>query len=189
MGGGERLQNMRGIVMTSALIPETWDQSYREWFASHQDALEARDWKKAFDGYPWIAGSDLDRSLLKKPVSAACIALISSGGVSRTDQVPFDAVDPLGDATFRAIEGSLGAWHVNHGHYDTAAAEEDFNTVFPLEALEELARRGVIGAVAPINYTFMGYQPDPRPFFETSAPKILQGLQANDVDGVLLVPG
>lgn len=175
--------------MMSALIPETWGQDYRDWFSSHQDALDSRDWKRAFAGYPWIAGSELDRTPLKKPLSAARIALISSAGVSRSDQVPFDADDPLGDATYRAIAGPLGLWHVNHGHYDTAAAQEDFNTVFPLEILEELAKRGVIGAVAPINYTFMGYQPDPRPFFDTAAPEILQGLQANDVDGVLLVPG
>lgn len=175
--------------MTRALIPKTWDHAYREWFVSHQDALDARDWKRAFEGYPWIQGADPVRTTLKKPLSSACIGLISSGGVSPTDQVPFDAVDPLGDVTFRAIDGPLGAWQVHHGHYDTSAAQDDYNTVFPLQVLEELAERGVIGAVAPINYTFMGYQPDPQPFFDTSAPAILQGLQANAVDGVLLVPG
>ncbi len=170
-------------------IPDKWDQAYRAWFASHQEALYARNWKSAFDGYPWIAGPEPVLTSLNKPLTSARIAVISSGGISRPDQAPFDANDPLGDSTFRVISGPLNTWQVHHGHYDTTAAQEDYNTVFPLKALDELAQRGVIGAVSDTNYSFMGYQPDPRPFFKTSAPEILQGLRASEVDGVLLVPG
>lgn len=170
-------------------IPEQWDSAYREWLATHKDALLARDWGTAFGGYPWVTGSQPSLSPLRKPLSQARIALVSSAGVSAADQEPFDDVDPFGDASFRAIEGSLEKWQVHHGHYDTAAAKDDYNTVFPLRALQQLAQHGDIGSLSPINYTFMGYQPDPRPFYESTAPVILQGLRDHQVDGVLLVPG
>ncbi len=60
--------------------------------------------------------------------------------------------------------------------------------VFPLLPLQRLAQCEVIGAVSDINFTVMGYQPDPRPFCQAAAPGILQDLQAHQVDGVLLVP-
>lgn len=175
--------------MHSFQIPEAWGNAYRDWLDSHQALLEARDWGRAFKGYPWVAGPLPTITPMKQPLNQARVALISSAGVSAAGQVPFDADDPLGDATFRVIRGSLEAWRVDHGHYDTAAARQDYNTVFPLRVLEQLDNRGVVGSVSPENYTFMGYQPDPRPFYRATAPAILQGLQTNHVDAVLLVPG
>lgn len=170
-------------------IPEEWEHAYREWLVAHQEALEARDWGRAFAGYPWVRGSEPALTPLGRPLSAARIAVISSGGVSATGEPPFDAQDPLGDASYRIVRGALGPWEVHHGHYDTGPAKDDYNVVFPLVPLQQLVQRGVIGAVSDINFTFMGYQPDPRPFYKVAAPGMLQDLQAHEVDGVLLVPG
>ncbi len=170
-------------------VPDGWDAAYHEWLDEHRVALEAHDWARAFAGYPWIQGSPPPKTFLKVPLSQARMALVSSAGVCATDQMPFDAQNPYGDATFRVIAGPLRSWQVHHGHYDTTAAQQDYNTVFPLRALERLAGQGMIGSVSRENYTFMGYQPDPRPFYRRAAPTMLEGLIRNRVDGVLLVPG
>lgn len=62
------------------------------------------------------------------------------------------------------------------------------NCVFPLDAVRQLAAEGEIGRAAPRQVSFMGYQPDPRPFLATSAPEIAEGLKQDAVDAVLLVP-
>ncbi len=175
--------------MPSTPIPTSWDTNYHQWLAAHRDALQARNWAVAFQEYPWVAGAPMQVKPLGKPLAAARIAVISSAGVSDADQMPFDAESIWGDATFRVITPRLKAWQVNHGHYATDAARTDYNTVLPLEPLEELQRAGLIGSIAPEHYSFMGYQPDPRPFYADSAPRILDGLRHHQVDAVLLVPG
>ena len=40
-----------------------------------------------------------------------------------------------------------GEWDIVHGGYDNTAALQDPNRVVPLDALRELAQRGVIGAL------------------------------------------
>lgn len=65
------------------------------------------------------SGNRIGTHPLAKPLSEARIALISSGGVSSQGQTPFDAEDPMGDASIRVIHGRLEAWQVRHGHYGT----------------------------------------------------------------------
>lgn len=177
--------------MNRTPVPQQWGTSYEAWIERSQDALHARDWSTAFKEYPWLNFSDSPLTPLRRSLSDSRIALISSGGISVGDQNPFDAEDPLGDHSFRVVaaEGPLRSWRVDHAHYDVGPPRVDYNTVFPLDALSALAAQGVIGAIAPEHYTFMGYQPDPRPFYEMSAPSIVEGLAQHQVDGVLLVPG
>ncbi|WP_176213162.1 glycine/sarcosine/betaine reductase selenoprotein B family protein [Sulfobacillus thermosulfidooxidans] len=177
--------------MTSSPIPLSWEASYEQWKQSRYPSLLEKDWKTAFSDYPWISFFDSPFVALSKPLNQSRIALISSAGVSLTTQPPYDAEDPFGDHSFRGIDTKtpLPSWQVNHGHYDTTSAQVDYNTVFPLDILTQLAQNGYIGSLAAENYTFMGYQPDPRPFYEKSAGKILEGLRAQGVDAVLLIPG
>lgn len=170
-------------------VPSSWEAEYHEWLAERRESLIARDWAAAFQGYPWVAGEPLRPLPLDKPLTAARVAVISAAGISGADQLPFDAESIWGDATFRVITPPLQAWQVNHGHYATEAAQEDYNTVLPLDPVMHLADAGFLGSVSPEHYTFMGYQPDPRPFYEDAAPRILERLRDHRVDAVLLVPG
>jgi len=172
-------------------IPTEWGASYDEWLTHHRAALEIRDWATAFKAYPWVKLPKPPLARLNKPLTAARIGLISSGGIATTAQPPFDAENLFGDASFRSIAGSepLASWRVYHSHYDTTPVQTDYNTVFPLDVLRQLAAEGYIGSVAPEHYTFMGYQPDPRPFFAQSAPKIRDAWLTQHVDAALLVPG
>jgi D-proline reductase (dithiol) PrdB len=63
-----------------------------------------------------------------------------------------------GEQTFRVIERGqrdlrMAHWSLN---YDRTGFVSDLNAVFPIDRLEELAKDGVIGAVAPRHLAFMG---------------------------------
>ncbi len=173
------------------MIPNRWGTDYAAWLDEHRRALEDRDWATAFQCYPWVQMPDPPITRLSKSLTRARVAVVSSAGVSLVTQPPFDAENPLGDNSFRIIPGPfpLTAWQVHHGHYDTAPVQQDYNTVFPVDALRRLEQSGEIGSIAPEHYTFMGYQPDPRPFFEQAAPEIRERMKRHEVEVVLLVPG
>jgi hypothetical protein len=48
---------------------------------------------------------------------------------------------------------------------------------------------GMIGAVASINYGFMGFIPDGRILRDTTAPIVAKQLVSQGVDAVVLTPG
>ncbi|MDA8344900.1 MAG: glycine/sarcosine/betaine reductase selenoprotein B family protein [Thermaerobacter sp.] len=171
-------------------MPSDWSQSFAAWRTEVEPLLQEARYCEAFRTYPWITFTEAPLSIPSKPLRNMAIAVISSGGVVIPGQPPFDEASPYGDSSFRwiASSGPLQSWHVHHSHYDTTAARQDYNSVFPLDVVRQLADEGAIGRVAPRHVSFMGYQPDPQPFLETSAPEIAAQLQADGVDAVLLVP-
>ena len=48
---------------------------------------------------------------------------------------------------------------------------------------------GIVGAVAPVNYGFMGFIPDGRLLRDTTAPIVAEQLLNQGVDAVVLTPG
>lgn len=173
-----------------SMIPDHWRAAYEDWLAGARPALDAHDWKKAYADYPRIELTAPPFTRLTKPLSACRVALISSCGLSLPQQAPFDAGHVLGDPSFRVItdRGPLKAWAIHHDHYDNAAAREDYNTVFPLDALFDLAAQGKIGWLSPRNFSFMGYLPDPEPFLRESVPEMIGMMREDEVDAALLVP-
>ena len=67
-------------------------------------------------------------------------------------------------------------------------AEDDPNTVFPLQRLQDLAGAGTIGAVADHAVTFMGGIYSHRRSREQLAPAVVRSAKSTHVDLVLLVP-
>ncbi len=130
---------------------------------------------------------------LPKPLEACRVALVTTAGVHRRDQRPFDMQDPEGDPGFREIPASSPAAElmITHDYYDHRAADRDLNVVFPWQRLAELAREGIIGQVAPFHYGFMGHLLGRH--LETlvgvSAPEVARRLLARGVEVVLLTPG
>lgn len=112
-------------------------------------------------------------------LSRATVAIVSSAGVHRRDQTPFNIADDLGDLTFRVIAGDVNTsdLSVTHCHYDHTDADADVNIVFPIEPLRELAREGFIAAVAPEHVGYMGFTMRLREMYERTAPEI-----ANEID-------
>src|SRR5919109_3983872 len=107
-------------------------------------------------------------------LSRATVALVSSAGVHRRDQRPFNIADDLGDLTFRVIGGDVNVSDlmVTHHHYDHSDADADINVVFPIEPLRELVREGFIAAVAPEHVGYMGYTMRLKEMYEQTAPEI-----------------
>lgn len=167
-----------------------WRSRYDDWLRQAKPLLDSGEYAEAFRTYPWVEGSGPPFTAPQKPLHEMTVALVTSGGLSLPGQAPFRQEDPLGDMTFRWISGAgpLREWHINHGHYDPTAATEDYNVVFPLDALRELREEGVIGRIAPRQVSFMGYQTDAMTFVDGPAAEIADGLIADDVDAVLLVP-
>jgi D-proline reductase (dithiol) PrdB len=115
----------------------------------------------------------------ERELSRATVAIVSSAGVHRRDQAPFNIADELGDLTFRIIGGDVKASDlaVTHHHYNHSDADSDINVVFPIDALRELAQEGFIGAVAPEHVGYMGYTMRLKQMYEETAPEI-----ANEID-------
>jgi len=122
---------------------------------------------------------------LSKPLAEARVGLVTSCGVHLATDPPFG---PLDDPTFRELPAAATAFAISHPHYDHAAALKDLNCVFPLERLHELAAEGVIGAVAPRHFGFMGAISNPEPLVRETAPEVARRFKADAVDVVLLTP-
>ena len=132
---------------------------------------------------------------LAKPLRECTVALVSTAGIARRDDRPFDQEgerrDPWwGDPSFRRIplgttERDIRVWHF---HIDPRFGEEDLDVLLPMRRLTELASAGTVGRAAPTHYSFMGYILDPTELIEKTAPAIAACMHEEHVDAVVLVP-
>lgn len=132
---------------------------------------------------------------LNKPLAKARIALISSAGIARNDQPPFDREGERknpwwGDPSHRVLPRGTTTSDVRlyHMHIETRYGEQDLDCVLPLRRLEEAAQAGVVGFVAPSHYSFMGYLLDAEPFLAKTVPQIVARMKSEAVDAAVLVP-
>jgi len=128
---------------------------------------------------------------IRKSLAECTVALVSTAGVHLKSQPVHDLRDPHGDPNFREIPGDTPASDiaVDHAHYDTTDANADPNCVFPIDRLHELVDMGIIGAVAPMHFGFMGFIPDGRLLRDTTAPIVAERLRDQGTDAVVLTPG
>ena len=135
--------------------------------------LECPDFKTT----PWVEGP---------PLTDRRVAIVSSAGLV----VRGDKVFRGRDADYRAIPSTTSANDLLCSHisinFDRNGFQEDWNVVFPLDRLNELAAEGMIGAVAATHYSFMGAT-DPIQM-EPHARELAGRLKADAVDAVILPP-
>jgi D-proline reductase (dithiol) PrdB len=135
--------------------------------------LECPDFKTR----PWVEGP---------PLAQRRVAVVSSAGLVVRGEKPFRGRDP----DFRAIPGSTRPDRLLMSHisinYDRTGFQEDWNVVFPLDRLNELAAEGTIGSVAATHYSFMGAT-DPIQM-EDYAREVAGQLKHDKVDAVILSP-
>lgn len=132
---------------------------------------------------------------LTKPLRECTVALISTAGIARKDDRPFDQDGERrnpwwGDPSFRTIplgttEKDVRLYHL---HIDTRFGEADLEVVLPMRRLAELAREGVVGRPARTHYSIMGYILEPTELLERTVPAIAELLRAEHVDAVALAP-
>jgi D-proline reductase (dithiol) PrdB len=132
---------------------------------------------------------------LPKPLRDCTVALVSTAGVARNDDRPFDQEGERrnpwwGDPTFRTIplgttEEDVRLYHL---HIDPRFGEEDLDVVLPMRRLSELAAEGFVGRPAPTHHSTMGYILEPTELVEKTAPAIAERMRAEGVDAAALVP-
>lgn len=126
---------------------------------------------------PWVAGP---------PPSARRVALVSTAGLHRRGDRPFGP----GATDYRVIPADTPASELLMGHistnFDRTGFQQDWNVVFPIDRLRDMADRGEIGGLADHHYSFMGAT-EPRQLEET-ARGLAQIMRGDGVTVVLLVP-
>ena len=149
--------------------------------------------KRFIDAYQPLETQGVPWTPVTKPLYASSVALVTTAGVHRTDQKPFDMTDPDGDPTFREIDKDAPRQQlmITHDYYDHTDADRDLNIVFPLERLVEFTSEGIIGGVTEVHYSFMGHITGPHLYtlMNVTAPDVAARLQRAGVDIVLLTPG
>ena len=131
----------------------------------------------SFATHPWVLGPSL---------SDCRVSLISTAGLHRRSDRPFEGMT----GEYRVIPGQTTAKDLVMTHvstnYDRTGFQQDWNVVFPVDRLKELADEGIIGSLADYHYSFMGAA-DPSQM-ESSARNLAGLLKGDRVDAALLVP-
>lgn len=132
---------------------------------------------------------------LEKPLADCTVALISTAGIARNDDRPFDQEGERrnpwwGDPSFREIPLGTTERDVRlyHMHIDPRFGEADLDVVLPMRRLAELAEQGVVRQPAPRHYSLMGFILDPEVLVGQTAPALAERMRADAVDAAALVP-
>ncbi|OGP49974.1 MAG: hypothetical protein A2Y79_14775 [Deltaproteobacteria bacterium RBG_13_43_22] len=144
---------------------------------------------QGFPPYRWSVFDSSPWAFFKKPLQEATLALISSAGIFREDQEPFDPW-AVNDLSFREIpkDTSLNRLKLHHNYFDHRDALKDLNCVFPLERLRELEGERIIGRLAPTAITLGMGRLYKRTALQTeTVPRIVEVLRGQDTDAVLLI--
>jgi D-proline reductase (dithiol) PrdB len=130
-----------------------------------------------FERTPWVPGPALSERRL---------VLISTAGLHRKGDRPFMP----GATDYRIIPVTVAANQLVMSHlstnFDRTGFQQDWNVVFPLDRLKELAAKQEIGSLAQCHYSFMGAT-DPLQM-EATVRRLAGILKKDNVDSALLVP-
>jgi D-proline reductase (dithiol) PrdB len=128
------------------------------------------------------------RAALRRPLSDATVAIVTSAGIHCRDDRPFGREDP----TLRVIPSDVRPGDLLQSHsslaFDKTAFIRDVNVVFPIDRLAELVSEGRVGRVGPRHYSVMGALPDMTRLREETAPELATRLVDDGVDVVILTP-
>ena len=158
MSEEEQQQFLNGLYLTAVEARESgspdalWDY-LEEWEAKGVAMNGAQLTDPVMEEILWAT--------VQVPANKAKFALVTTGGVYVDGQEPYETDGPegLGDWSYREIRKDTPreALRVAHAHYDLSGPREDINCVFPIDRFMELEQEGVIGQLAEVNYSFMGF--------------------------------
>jgi D-proline reductase (dithiol) PrdB len=141
--------------------------------AERYATLECPDFKTT----PWVEGP---------PLNQRRVAIVSSAGLVVRGERPFRGRE----ADYRVIPGDTRPDQLLCSHisinFDRNGFQEDWNVVYPIDRLNELAAERKIGSVAATHYSFMGAAEPAQ--MEVAAREVAGRLKADRVDAVILSP-
>ena len=168
---------------------------YRQWPFTDDERRKFDQWMERImvghTGTTDVRNDTVNWTPLRKPLSECVVSLFTTGGVHLRDDTPFDIDSAHGDWTHREIPTDVDtrSLAVTHSHYSHVDADRDVNCMFPLDRLRELRDEGVIGGIAPMAYSIMGFNPDPDNLMAHTAPVLAQGFQESGADLVFMTCG
>ena len=131
-----------------------------------------------FPTQPWATGPAL---------AERRVALVTTAGLHRRQDRHFSRQS----REFRVIPGEVEAQDLvmsqSSVNFDRTGFQQDVNVVFPIDRMRDLAREGVIGALAAYHYSFMGAGIDPYAL-EATARQVAGWLKDDGVSAVFLTP-
>jgi D-proline reductase (dithiol) PrdB len=157
----------------------------------HDLSLHVRLFMK---GYPFskYALKPVPFAKLRKPVSEARVALVTTAGLHTPEQSGFDFWIKMGDASFREIPNTIDVRTLIESHrsysFDHAGIKADANLALPLDRFRELEAEGVVGELNHRHFSFMGSIVGPRELIENTAPQVARYLAEDNVDVTFLTP-
>ena len=164
--------------------------AYKNWVEESLPDWQAGKIEDAIKRYPFVVSEDIPWTPFKGQPSEKTVALVTSGGLYLKDsQAAFEAESIHGDPSYREIPRTVRPEDLGiaHPHFDHSLAEQDVNTIFPIQRLVELEKEGIVGKVADTNYSF-SYVNDVARLLTESVPKVIARLQSERVGMVFLVP-
>lgn len=157
---------------------------------SYVDALDEKYGSMGFPPYRWSSNDTTAMTRLDKPLSACTVSMLSSGGVSRRADQPFDP-EAHNDHRLDAVAPTAPSddFQIHDSYYDHGDADKDLNCIFPIDRLHEMVARGEIGAVADRLWSgFMGRIYNRSKVIDESAPSFVEMLEADGVDVLVAIP-
>ena len=131
-----------------------------------------------FDSRPWVDGP---------PLNQRRVSLITTAGLHKRTDRPFQMGQP---DYYRVIPGDTLDNEVVMSHgapsFDRTGYQRDWNVIFPLDRLRELADEGIIGSVADFHYSFG--TPLTMKENETAAEELSELFKKDRVNAVLIFP-
>jgi D-proline reductase (dithiol) PrdB len=122
-----------------------------------------------------------------KPLKNSRVALLTSAALRLAHQEPFI---PREDLSYRLVPSDPQAGKIIIDHHSGIGTvpKQDPEIVFPRTALAELAKKGIVGELAPFHVSVMGGVRRQKEIETELAPAIAQLLKRAQVDLALLVP-
>ena len=119
-------------------------------------------------------------------LNEAMVAVVTTAALHHPDQEDFSPMD----TGFRILDGKRRDYRMGHWspNFDTTGFAGDFNTVIPLDRLDELAAEGKIGSVSDTHLSYAGNQFDLSAMRMDSGPAGAKLLKDKGVDIVLFTP-
>ena len=119
-------------------------------------------------------------------LSSATVAVVTSASLHHVGQDDFSPTD----VGYRVFENDNRDYQTGHWspNFDSLGFAADFNTVIPLDRLDELAEQGKIGKVSDIHLSYAGNQFDLSAVRMDSGPAGAKLLKDEGVDVVIFTP-
>ncbi len=145
------------------------------------------NWEARFEA---VCSGETPWTPLRKPLAECRVALVTTAGVHRAGDRPFDMSRVDGDASYRVIDVNGDVLTITHDYYDHRDADRDINIVLPIDRLREAARLGVIGALHERAWSFMGHiqGPELATLLDRTAPEVAAAMVADGVEVAFLTP-